>query len=111
MKEVKVILRYRPQEYHSAPIYLIYVSVLLSFDICIFMYGRARKRERLTGSPGSGVMESLERRRGVDKVAAGEDINLRGNVLAIAITTTRIVTVFHWRHCWWYPGYRLGRWS
>lgn len=49
-------------------------------------------------SPGSAVMEALERGGGVDQVATGEDIRPTGNVLAVAITTTRIA-VFHWRHC------------
>lgn len=43
-------------------------------------------------------MEALERGGGVDQVATGEDIRPTGNVLAVAITTTRIA-VFHWRHC------------
>lgn len=48
---------------------------------------------------GSAVVEPLERGgRRVDEVAAGEDVGLAGNVLAVVITTTVIVVLFHWRH-------------
>lgn len=49
---------------------------------------------------GSAVVESLERgSRRVDEVAAGEDVGLTGNVLAVVITTTKIITgVSHGRH-------------
>jgi hypothetical protein len=53
-------------------------------------------------------MEALERRSSVNKVAAGEDIHLTGDILAIAITTTRIVTVLHWRHFLWNPALSSG---
>lgn len=52
----------------------------------------------------SAVVEALERGgRGVDEVAAGEDVGLAvsggGNFLAVVITTTVIITgLFHWRH-------------
>jgi hypothetical protein len=55
---------------------------------------------------GSAVVEALERGvRGIDEVAAGEDIGLAGNVLAVVITTAVIIIVlFHWRHfCWRVP--------
>jgi len=48
---------------------------------------------------GSGVMESLDHRRGVDGVAAGEDIDRTADDLAITITTTTITLVFTGRHC------------
>ena len=50
-------------------------------------------------SPGSAVVESLQRGRRVDDVAAGEDVDLTGNSLAIITPITGITTVFHWRHC------------
>jgi len=60
--------------------------------------------ERTSGIPlcpagaGSGVVESREARRGIDDIAAGEDVGLSTNHLAATITTTS--TVFHtWRHC------------
>ena len=53
----------------------------------------------LTCSPGSAVVETLQRGGRVDDVAAGEDVNLTGNYLAIITTTIRITLVFHWRHC------------
>jgi len=55
---------------------------------------------------GSAVVEALERGdRSVDEIAAGEDIGLAGNVLAVMITTAVIIIVlFHGRHfCWRMP--------
>lgn len=45
----------------------------------------------LTCSQGSAVVEALQRRSGVDDVAAGEDIGLTGN--ALAIITTRVIGI------------------
>ena len=62
--------------------------------------GKEEKRgKRRTCGPGSAVVETLQRGRRVDDVAAGEDVNLTGNYLAIITTTIRITLVFHWRHC------------
>ena len=58
-----------------------------------------RRGKRRTCGPGSAVVETLQRGRRVDDVAAGEDVNLTGNYLAIITTTIRITLVFHWRHC------------
>jgi hypothetical protein len=54
-------------------------------------------------------VEALQRGSGsVDNVAAGEDIGLADNVLAI-ITTTLIHTgLFHGRHCYGMPGCWFG---
>lgn len=49
-------------------------------------------------SPGSAVVEALQRGRRVDEVATGEDINLTGYCLAVVTTTTTVIIVFHWRH-------------
>jgi len=54
-------------------------------------------------SAGSAVVEPLERGdRRIDEVAAGEDVGLSGNLLAIMITTVIVIDVFHGRHffCW-----------
>lgn len=54
--------------------------------------------------PRSAVVEAGERSgRGVDEVAAGEDVGLAvssggGNFLAVAIITPTVITLFHWRH-------------
>lgn len=45
----------------------------------------------LTCSQGSAVVEALQRRSGVDNVAAGEDIGLTGN--ALAMITTRVIGI------------------
>lgn len=65
--------------------------------------------------PGSAVVEALERGdRGVDEVAAGEDVGLAvsggGNFLAVVITTTVIITgLFHWRHFFLMSGATFAR--
>ena len=49
----------------------------------------------------SAVVQALKRGgRGVDDVAAGEDVGLSGHVLARVITTTTMIGIgFHGRHC------------
>lgn len=49
------------------------------------------------GSPGSAVVQALERARGVDEVAAGKDVGRADDVLAV-ITTVIIHGIFHGRH-------------
>lgn len=51
--------------------------------------------------PRSAVVEALEGgERRVDEVAAGEDIGLTENVLAVVIITITVtIVMFHWRHC------------
>lgn len=49
--------------------------------------------------PGSAVVETAKSRGRVDDVAAGKDIGLTDNGLAIKITTTVITLLSHWRHC------------
>lgn len=80
--------------------------------------GDGRPEEGTSGIPlgpcgaGSAVVEALERGvRGIDEVAAGEDIGLAGNVLAVVITTAVIIIVlFHWRHfCWRMPALLVTR--
>jgi hypothetical protein len=56
------------------------------------------KKERTAGA-GSGVMESGQTGRRIDDVAAGEDIGLAADSLAIAIITTMTV-VFSGCHCY-----------
>jgi hypothetical protein len=50
------------------------------------------------GSPGSAVVETLQRGRRVNEVATGEDIDLVSNDLAVVTTTTGITVLSHWRH-------------
>lgn len=45
----------------------------------------------------SAVVETLQRGRRVDEVAAGKDIGLSDNALAI-ITRVIKIFLFHWRH-------------
>lgn len=59
---------------------------------------------RRTCGPGSAVVETAKSRGRVDDVAAGKDIGLTDNGLAIKITTTVITLLSHWRHCDWFPG-------
>ena len=69
--------------------------------------GEGRPVEGTSGIPlgpcdaRSAVVQPLERGgRRVDEVAAGEDIGLAGgNLLAVVITTTVVIAVFHGRHC------------
>ncbi len=50
------------------------------------------------GNRRSAVVEALQRGSGrIDEVAAGKDIGLANNVLAIT-TTPIIIVLFHWRH-------------
>lgn len=51
-------------------------------------------------NPGSAVVETLQRGGRVDDVAAGEDVGLTRNHLAVITTIIGITTVFHWRHCY-----------
>lgn len=67
---------------------------------------------RTSGKPlcpagaGSGVMKSSQTRRGIDYVAAGEDVGLTD--LAIAITTITMTVGFTGRHCFQFlPRLRL----
>lgn len=47
----------------------------------------------------SAVMESLQGRgRGINNVAAGKNIGLADNTLAILTTAVIIIVGFHWRH-------------
>lgn len=82
-------LRKGPQEYHSTP------AERLSADVMDESVGLLVVV--LTGSPGSAVVQALERARGVDEVAAGKDVGLADDVLAV-ITTVIIHGIFHGRH-------------
>lgn len=93
-----VVLRRGPQEYHSAPA-----------RPCQRASGPAESLRqlatsgptiRLTGKSGSAVVEASQRRGGrVDHVAAGKDIGLAANVLAIITTRLTLTGLFHGRHC------------
>lgn len=70
--------------------------------------GDSRAVEGASGIPlcpcdaRSAVVEPLQRRSAVDEVAAGKDIGLADNVLAIIITTVIDTLLFQGRHlcCW-----------
>jgi hypothetical protein len=82
-------LRKGPQEYHSAPT-SIHVRIASQDALIIF---------RLTCDAGSAVVETLHRgRTRWDKIAAGKDIGLSDNALAIITTMMVIIVLFHWRH-------------
>lgn len=53
---------------------------------------------KLTAGEGRGVVETREVHGGVNDVAAGEDVGMVADNLAITITTTMTV-VFTGRHC------------
>ena len=51
-----------------------------------------------TAGAGSGVMKSSQTGRRIDNIAAGEDVGLTTDNLAIAITTTMTI-IFTGSHC------------
>lgn len=60
---------------------------------------RSGRQEVFTAGPGSGVMESLQKGgRGINDIAAGEDVGFTDDNLAATMITSTCMMIFV-RHC------------